>query len=102
MTEALADLQDQLIDADTLAQLLGDIELATQLVEVRVKRGTNSHAETSKRELSQVHSALAEGSAVQLRYVWRDKQWCDTLLPTAGGVRLVRAELPFTPRCPSP
>jgi hypothetical protein len=90
----LADLQDAILEPETLRQLLFDIETQAQLIEIRVKGGATAQASAGVRTLSAARSLLESGGVlgVQLRYRWRGFEWWDTLMRSAAGIRLVRIQ----------
>lgn len=47
--------------------------------------------------LEEIKALSATGKALQLRYVWQDDEWWDTLMPTPAGYRLVRMRQPERP-----
>lgn len=95
----LLPLQASDIDRDTLGRLLFDIEHAAELTDVRVKAKPDRFAEPGRPSLSEAAALLESGavSAIQVRYLAHGRAWCDTLLRTAGGFRVVRAEEPTSP-----
>ncbi|MFO0675319.1 MAG: hypothetical protein U0169_02215 [Polyangiaceae bacterium] len=86
----LPPIQQAVLDAETLGALLFDVESLCTLQYVARKSGADSYAETSGSSLAGVREALADGVAVQLRYVYKGESWFDTLLPGIDGVLLVR------------
>lgn len=88
----LPDLQDQVIDWNVVESLLGDIELSARLFAVLIKSNTEGMADGADLDLTRVKPALEAGTAVQLRYVHEGVEWWDTLMPMAGGVRIVRMQ----------
>lgn len=91
---SLPDLQDAVLPAGVLASLLNDIDQCSELLEVRVKARAYAHSSASAVHLDDVPSHLQAGHAVQLRYRHNGSQWLDTLIPSDGGVRLVRIQVP--------
>jgi hypothetical protein len=87
-----APLQDAILDAATLSQLLFDIGHAAVLVGIVIRPlGARRAGGLPPPSLEAAQHVLAEGTAsVQLRYRFDDEEWWDTLLPVTGGVRLVR------------
>ena len=84
------------IDHGTLRRLLFDIEHAAELTEVRARAKPGGFAEPVRPTLAEAALLLESGaaSAIQLRYLAHGRAWCDTLLRTASGFRLVRAPEP--------
>ncbi|MCA9630296.1 MAG: hypothetical protein KC766_21650 [Myxococcales bacterium] len=91
---ALPDLQDAVLSPGVLSSLLNDIEQCSELLEVRVKSRAFAHSSAAALGLTDVPSHLGAGHAVQLRYRHGGRQWLDTLMPVADGVRLVRMQAP--------
>jgi hypothetical protein len=90
---ALPEVQDAVLDAPTLARLFTDLELGADVREIVYKQSAAAaDAAPGPRDLAAAHHALAQRRVlgVQIRYLFGGRQWCDTLLPTAAGVRLVR------------
>jgi len=86
----LAELQQAVLDDETLGDLLTDVEVLCPHHRVTLKASAESYAEDASRSLRDVRSALERGVAVQLRYAYRGESWCDTLLPGVSGTLLVR------------
>jgi hypothetical protein len=85
------ELQTALLDGGTLRRLFAELS-AVQLHDVTVKRSATSFSSSSIATLEQAHAELERGDVigVQLRYRFGDHEWCDSLLRTADGIRLVR------------
>ncbi|MFN7135303.1 MAG: hypothetical protein ACK4N5_24730, partial [Myxococcales bacterium] len=90
----LPELQDTLLDADTLERLFTDVGACAELVEIMFKGGEQRYAQSARRDLTLAGEALLAGAvvAVQLRYRYRGVEWWDTLLREQAGVRLVRMQ----------
>ncbi len=88
-------LNEAMLDDDQLAQLFTDIELATEVLEVRLKGGDVVHS-VAGTTLADARQNLAAQTvpAAQIRYAYRGQQWIDTLMRTPLGVKLIRAPLP--------
>ncbi|MDP3275343.1 MAG: hypothetical protein Q8Q09_09130 [Deltaproteobacteria bacterium] len=86
----LPEIQDQVLDAPTLAQLFADLARDAKLIAIVVKGP--GLAEGGPQTLEQARELLAEGAVrgVQLRYLHGGTEWWDTLMVVPGGVRLVR------------
>ncbi len=84
-----------LLDAPAVRDLLADIEMACSELEIQVKGGADLRAEGAGPDIASAYEQLMAGRvhAVQLRYVYRNQAWCDTLLRAAAGFRLVRVNL---------
>lgn len=94
--EPLPELQDAVIPWEVVDQLLHDIEAVAHIHEVLVKGAAAGRARGAPVDLGGARAALLDGSAVgiQIRYRHAGEEWCDTLLRTAGGVRIVRSAVP--------
>jgi hypothetical protein len=89
------DVQDALLDAELLARLFSDLELGADVREIVYKRAAEeADATAGPLDLAAARDALLAGRVlgVQIRYLHEGRRWCDTLLPTPAGVRLVRIE----------
>jgi len=100
MSEAIAagdvplmPLQTSIIDEATVDQLFFDIEHAGELLAVQVKSRPGAHGVAGPTSLEQARQLLVSGAvlAVQLHYRAQSQVWCDTLLRTPDGMRIVRA-----------
>jgi hypothetical protein len=90
----LPQLQDALLDGETLEQLLQDIQHCTVVKEVLLKGGALAMASERSVPLAEAAEALREGRVlgVQIRY-WHDgADWWDTLMRTPKGIRLIRIQ----------
>jgi hypothetical protein len=85
-------LQQTVLDAATLDALFRDLATCTQILAVIPKGSAQGYANEKAITLADARVGLDAGSfrGVQVRYRYDDKEWCDTLLATPAGVRLVR------------
>ena len=93
----LAELQDAILDRETLGRLFFDLSQLAVIVEVRIKGGTAQHASGASATLDDARAMMESGTAlgVQIRYRLGSAEWIDTLLRTTGErVRLVRIQVP--------
>jgi hypothetical protein len=90
----LPQLQDALLDPETLEQLLQDIQRCTVVKEVLLKGGALAMASEQSVPLAEASEALREGRVlgVQIRYWYDGADWWDTLMRTPKGIRLIRIE----------
>ena len=88
----LPELQDTLLDEDTVDRLLEDIRTRTSIIAVVPKGDLGTHSTCEKIPHDSVLDAFIGKSvhAMQIRYLYDDEEWWDTLMHTPGGVRLVR------------
>lgn len=95
---ALPEVFEAELDADSLAAVLSDIELCTQVLEVRLKRQGTSHADEAPTSLSDAGLALRSGHALglQVRYEHKGQEWWDTVLRVGDGYKLVRTRPDFS------
>jgi hypothetical protein len=89
----LAELQDAVVDDDTLRRLFGDLAALAEILDLRIKGGATDHA-TGGTSLETARAALASGAAVQIVYRYQGARWIDTLIPGARGTRIVRSRAP--------
>lgn len=92
----LLPLQAGELDEALLDQLLFDIEHAAELFGVQIKARPGTYVEAGSPTLAEAAALLKGGAvlAIQLRYRAEGQAWCDTLLRTPSGFRLVRAPDP--------
>lgn len=89
----LPPLQQSVLDAPTLAALFSDLAACTEIIAILPKTHATQYIEpTAGLTLTDAHTGLADGSfrAVQIRYRYDSQEWCDTLMKTPGGIRVVR------------
>lgn len=88
-------LQQTVLDSATLEALFRDLAQCTQILAVLPKGGPQAYASDRGIDLEAARAGLASGAfrGVQVRYRYENQEWCDTLLATPGGVRLVRISL---------
>ncbi len=75
----------------TVFELLADLEALASDVEVRAKSGLAGFSSEAL-GLEEAAARLRSDAppALQLRYLLEGERWCDTILPTPSGARLVR------------
>jgi MauM/NapG family ferredoxin protein len=95
----LPELTEATLDEVGLRTLFRDLALATEIAEVRCKQGPQRRANTSDISVEEARDWLLEGRVrgVQVRYRYDDRNWCDTILATPTGHRVVRVEALSTP-----
>ncbi|MBT9584361.1 hypothetical protein IV102_13545 [bacterium] len=83
------------LDAATLEALLDDLSSLTEILEVTVKGGQFDRSEKTCLALRPAVKALQAGlvRGVQIRYLWHQEQWLDTLLVGRDGIRIVRIQV---------
>ncbi len=99
----LAELQSGELDDDTLDQLFMDIQRHCKVLGIMVKGGAESYAEGAQPSLTSALKLLREKQirGVQIRYVFEDVEWWDTLLNGGALVRLLRTKAPTQVATPS-
>lgn len=92
----LPPVQIAMLDPGTLARLFDDLGRDAELVSVQVRAPGSARGEAAPPSLEEARARLEAGTiqGLQLRYRLGPTLWCDTLLRTPAGVRLVRIEQP--------
>lgn len=85
---ALPEVYKQVLDEETLASLLRDLEELAGVYDVRQRRGMDA----PPLGFEDIQATLGEGVGVQIRYVHEGLHWWDTLMPGPQGVTLVRIQ----------
>jgi ferredoxin-type protein NapG len=98
-TIELPELHEAELDEAGLRQLFGDLASATQALEVRLKRGPTERGAAASVSAAEALGLLVGGTVrgVQVRYRYDDEDWCDTILATPVGYRVVRLANPVQP-----
>jgi hypothetical protein len=88
----LAPVWEKLIDRPTLSTLFTELKSHARVISIREKGGPMQFAGEEVPDLTTVYSALLSGAvhAVQIRYAYDDEEWCDTLLQSHDGWKLLR------------
>ena len=88
----LPDVQQAVLDADTLDALFRDLAQCTQILAVVPKTAAAGMVAERSLSLDDARAGLTSGAfrGVQVRYRYDRQEWCDTLMVTPAGVRLVR------------
>ncbi len=98
--DALPDLQQSVLDSDTLDQLFADLGSLTEITEIIPKAAAEGYVpEHTNISLDEARGLLLNQSirGLQIRYNYQGSQWWDTLLPdpNTGGTRIVRIQHDF-------
>lgn len=97
----LPDLQDEVLNEETLSQLFADLASFAEIHEIRIKGGARKNADSQTVDLSESHRLLRsrEIHGVQILYTHDQIRWFDTLLQNPNGWRLIRMKAlsPDTP-----
>lgn len=89
-------IYDAMLTPERLDELLADLGAHAKDLDVRVRRGTGRHSVLGKSDIGELGTLLSESSctSVQIRYQFQGQVWCDSILRTPEGLRLVRTEMP--------
>ena len=92
----LPELQDEVVDDETVADLFRDLGALTRVIEIQEKGAPRGHAELLGLDLESAANRYAAGEirALQIVYVLDNETWCDTLLRQATGTRVLRMRTP--------
>jgi hypothetical protein len=90
--QRLPELRTAELDAETLETLLADLATYTRIDSVQLKGGSEELCREARASLDGLRQLLLDKSVrgAQVRYHYEGDDWCDTLIVTDGGVRLVR------------
>lgn len=88
----LPELHEGLLDKDTLHQLFTDIAKHTKVFGIIARYQKRGFEDGTNVSLRQAEKLLNEKliRAIQIRYLYDNGEWWDTLMPTPNGIRLVR------------
>lgn len=88
----LPDLHEGVLDQDKLHQLFSDIAKFTKVFGIIARYQKRGFEDGTNVSLRQAEKLLNEKEvrAVQIRYLYDNGEWWDTLMPTPKGIRLVR------------
>jgi hypothetical protein len=89
-------VQSAIVDAATLDRLFADLEVYAEGLTIQAKVRSDGHASSAAPSLRETRALIDSSAAlgVQLRYRLGSEAWCDTLMRTPEGVRLVRIAVP--------
>jgi hypothetical protein len=89
---ALPALQQAALDRETLEALFRDLSQCVSLLAVLPKGVAQGHAAEQGISLEAAKEGFIAGTlrGVQIRYLFEGQEWCDTLLNSPSGPRLVR------------
>lgn len=95
----LPELTEAELDDTALRALFRDLAAATEIDDIRCKQAPESRADPSRISPEEALDWLLEGRVrgVQVRYRYDGDAWCDTILATPSGHRVVRVAAPKTP-----
>ena len=77
-----------------VAALFSDLKFGAEVTHVQVKMASGMGAADSKKTLAEAHELLRLGqaTAIQIRYIYEQQDWCDTLMVLPHAVRIVRTK----------
>jgi hypothetical protein len=89
---SLPELQDEEINLATASTILSDIEHGTDVLDIRLKGSAAAHVLPGRVSIGLARETFLRGSVagVQIRYRHQGRHWCDTLMRTPTGARIVR------------
>jgi MauM/NapG family ferredoxin protein len=95
----LPDLHEAMLDEDGLRSLFRDLDSVTRIERVRCKVARDAHATKGEVSASEALALLLSGAVrgVQVWYRYDEQRWCDTILRTPQGHRVVRVASPEAP-----
>ena len=87
----LPPLQQTVLDGPTADALFRDLAACTQVLSITPKTSAMGHTNGTI-TLVEAAAGLQDGSlrGAQVRYLYDDQEWCDTLIATPAGLRVVR------------
>lgn len=91
----LPQVHDALLTPPAIDALFADLELMAQALEITARAPGARRAATDRLTLADARAALTSGTvaALQVRYRFDGADWCDTLIRTASGARLIRIDV---------
>lgn len=101
MSNDLPEINESIIDADTLHQLIHDISSLTEILEVIPKGAPERYVAepgtAANMSLTLGRDLLLAGEirGLQIRYRHEGAQWWDTLIRTDDGIKIVRIRHDF-------
>ncbi|MDG2223625.1 MAG: hypothetical protein P8L85_19745 [Rubripirellula sp.] len=82
-------------DADQVRQLFADLSAGAQVEHVQLR---TDEADATV-DLAQAGAAFSAGAAraIQVRYLFENEMWCDTIMPGDPTTKIIRNRLPDAP-----
>ncbi len=79
-------------DREQVAALFADLQQAAQIQHVQVRAAADSNRQDGAVSLQEAHELFNSGDAkaIQIRYQFEEKDWCDTLMVGPQTVRIIR------------
>ena len=78
---------------DQVLQLFDDLRDGAEVKHVQLKSRTTDGAVTLAQAKTEFESN--EAQAIQVRYLFENQMWCDTILPGGITIRIIRSRLPM-------
>ena len=93
----LPPLSDSVIDLNTVTALFADLEAFTEVLEVRLKGSATQYVGENQCTLETAMQLIKTRAVrgVQIRYIYEQSQWWDTLVVTPNEIRIVRIRPDF-------
>lgn len=90
--QTLPPMSEIVLDDEQLAALFDDLQRLVRIDRIVIKTGRGRADAAGPQCLDEAHAMLAQRTVrgVQIRYRYDGAAWCDTLMPVAQGIRLVR------------
>jgi hypothetical protein len=77
---------------DQVLQLFADLAAGAQVQHVQLKSATTDAVVPLA--VAQAAFAANEAEAIQVRYVFEDEMWCDTIMPGIPTTKIIRNRVP--------
>jgi hypothetical protein len=92
--EKFPELNDAILGSDELSALFRDYRACATINDIIVKPGPGYVPQQSRPTLDHAEELLRARAVrgIQIRYQFEQKTWCDTLMPLADNIRLVRIQ----------
>lgn len=90
--QPLPEMNDAVLGEEELVALFRDYNACASGVEIQIKSGPGLVGNHPRPSLEEARQLLLERRVrgLQLRYAFDGGQWCDTLMSTNSGIRLIR------------
>ncbi len=90
----MPEMCDATLSSDDVANLFADLAACTQILAVQEKGSEQSYAAPGPAQLESAMGRLLTGDvrALQIRYVYQEREWTDTLMNLPIGIRLIRCQ----------
>jgi len=97
--QPLPPMSDAVLDDEQLAALFRDYRQCAQSIETLLKPGPGFVSTGPSPPLDEIETLIRERRirGLQVRYVYQNSLWFDTLMVLPNGVRLIRISHPLAP-----